>query len=276
MPPDTCGPRAVSAAIRRTGTAAGSTRSTRRSWRRTSSWLGWRSTEIEQAEDYVRRDLLLGALATFEQENNEAVYWLKKQLGEDEDQAPDDPAMHYRIEVILAWARVQGAGTTEEIATRSGPGRQARTEGCRTALVGAVRRRHGGAANAPGARDPRTVRRHARQPGRRAVAAAVPARLAGHRAGVHRAAARRHRRSGERAEPPPGGRRLWKPARRISARCWGGLTGSTATGTTPASTSVSAVDLGGHYLAPTAAALATAERHRQGRACRGRRADRGR
>lgn len=72
--------------------------------------------EIEQVDDHARRDLLLGALATFEQDNFEAIYWFKKQLGDDESTAPVDPAIHYRIEILLAWARVQGGGTTEEIA----------------------------------------------------------------------------------------------------------------------------------------------------------------
>ena len=38
------------------------------------------SDKVEDAEDVVRRDLVLGALATFEDDNHEAVYWFGKQL----------------------------------------------------------------------------------------------------------------------------------------------------------------------------------------------------
>ena len=72
--------------------------------------------KVEDAEDVMRRDLVLGALATFEDDNHEAVYWFRKQLCDDESTSTADPLTHYRIEVLLAWARIQGGADTSLVA----------------------------------------------------------------------------------------------------------------------------------------------------------------
>ena len=72
--------------------------------------------KVEDAEDAVRRDLVLGALATFEDDNHEAVYWFGKQLDDDERASTADPLTRYRIEVLLAWARIQGGADTSLVA----------------------------------------------------------------------------------------------------------------------------------------------------------------
>ena len=72
--------------------------------------------KVEDAEDVVRRDLVLGALATFEDDNHEAVYWFGKQLDVGDRAVAIDPLTHYRIEVLLAWARIQGGADTGLVA----------------------------------------------------------------------------------------------------------------------------------------------------------------
>ena len=72
--------------------------------------------KVEDAEDVMRRDLVLGTLATFEDDNHEAVYWFRKQLSDDETTSTADPLTHYRVEVLLAWSRVQGGAETTQIA----------------------------------------------------------------------------------------------------------------------------------------------------------------
>ena len=72
--------------------------------------------EVEDARDLARRDLVLGALATFEDDNHEAIYWFTKQLSDDESEGRAEPATQYRIEVLLAWARIQAGEPTELVA----------------------------------------------------------------------------------------------------------------------------------------------------------------
>jgi DNA-binding CsgD family transcriptional regulator len=72
--------------------------------------------EVEDARDLARRDLVLGALATFEDDNHEAIYWFTKQLSNDESKGRAEPATQYRIEVLLAWARIQAGEPTELVA----------------------------------------------------------------------------------------------------------------------------------------------------------------
>jgi DNA-binding CsgD family transcriptional regulator len=72
--------------------------------------------EVEEASDVMRRDLVLGALATFEDDNHEAIYWFKKELSADESEGLAEPAIQYRIEVLLAWARLQAGEPTELVA----------------------------------------------------------------------------------------------------------------------------------------------------------------
>ncbi len=74
------------------------------------------ASEVEDARDLARRDLVLGALATFEDDNHEAIYWFTKQLSADESEGRAEPATQYRIEVLLAWARIQAGEPTERVA----------------------------------------------------------------------------------------------------------------------------------------------------------------
>ncbi len=74
------------------------------------------AAEVEDARDLARRDLVLGALATFEDDNHQAIYWFTKQLSADESQGHAEPATQYRIEVLLAWARIQAGEPTELVA----------------------------------------------------------------------------------------------------------------------------------------------------------------
>jgi DNA-binding CsgD family transcriptional regulator len=71
---------------------------------------------IEESVDQQRRDLVLGALETFEDENHEAIYWFTKQLSADETEGLAEPLIQYRIEILLAWARLQAGQPTELIA----------------------------------------------------------------------------------------------------------------------------------------------------------------
>ena len=72
--------------------------------------------ELEEAEDVMRRDLVLGALATFEDDNHNAIYWFTKQLSADESEGLAEPVIQYRIEILLAWARLQAGERTELVA----------------------------------------------------------------------------------------------------------------------------------------------------------------
>jgi DNA-binding CsgD family transcriptional regulator len=74
------------------------------------------AAQIQDADDHQRRDLVLGALETFEDESHEAVYWFTKQLSPDETEGYADPPIQYRIEVLLAWARMQAGEPTELMA----------------------------------------------------------------------------------------------------------------------------------------------------------------
>ena len=142
--------------------------------------------KVEDAEDVVRRDLVLGALATFEDDNHEAVYWFGKQLDDDETAPTADPLTHYRIEVLLAWARIQGGADTGLVAAGL-----ARADGLAArdpALLGLARRGRwpGGEAHPSGPRPARRAGRPTREPGGRPLGGAQRARLAGRPPGRRR------------------------------------------------------------------------------------------
>ena len=62
---------------------------------------------VEQADDYVRRDLVLGVAHLFTMNYHEAIYWFEKQANRVDQAHVADDATMYRIQILLAWARIQ-------------------------------------------------------------------------------------------------------------------------------------------------------------------------
>jgi DNA-binding CsgD family transcriptional regulator len=74
------------------------------------------AADVEDATDLGRRDLVLGTLARLQGDSRGAIYWFSKQDSDDESAGYATPETWYRIEVLLAWARIQAGEPTELVA----------------------------------------------------------------------------------------------------------------------------------------------------------------